>query len=79
MIEALEAKLEPETAGCPMGERIGTRISLRSLSRSMKEKGYSLSHATVRKLLKQRKFSLRVNRKTREAGADHPDRNRQFE
>jgi hypothetical protein len=45
----------------------------------LKETGHSASPPTIRRLLKARNYSLRGNRKNREAGADHPDRNVQFE
>ena len=42
------------------------------------ERGYRVSHTVVGELLKRCKFSLQVNRKTRE-GDGHPDRDAQFE
>ena len=54
------------------------RSSLRHLSRRLKETGKAACPTTVGRLLRKGKYSLKVNCK-REAGTDHPDRNRQFE
>ena len=62
-----------------MSARKGTRSPLRRLSRDLRKAGYSVSPPTVRRLLKQRQYSLKGNRKHLEAGADHPDRDRLFE
>lgn len=56
-----------------------TRSSLRHLSRHLKEAGHPVSPPTLRRVLKARQYALRGNRKSREAGADPPDRNAQFE
>jgi hypothetical protein len=43
----------------------------------MKCLGHKIRHTVVGEILKQQKFSLQGNRKTRE-GEDHPDRDAQF-
>jgi Rhodopirellula transposase DDE domain len=53
------------------------RSSLRRLSRCLAAAGHAASPPTVSRLLRERKYSLRVNSK-QEAGADHPDRGEQF-
>jgi hypothetical protein len=74
----LHALVEPETAGDPMTQKKWVRSSLRHLSRCLKKAGKAACPTTVGRLLRKQKYSLKVNLK-REAGADHPDRNRQFE
>jgi hypothetical protein len=54
------------------------RSSLSHLSTRLKEAGKAACPTTVRRLLHKHHYSLKVNVK-REAGADHPDRNAQFE
>ena len=49
-----------------------------ALARALKAGGFAVSRTKVGQLLKSSGFSLQSNRKTRE-GADHPDRNAQFE
>ena len=52
--------------------------SLGKLAGELQAQGHRVSPNVVSKLLKQLGFSLQANRKTLE-GADHPDRNAQFE
>ena len=61
------------TGGDPEGRRRNVRLSLRTLAAKVK----SVSHMTVRRLLKQLGYSLRANVK-RLSGPPHPDRARQF-
>jgi len=51
--------------------------SLRRLAAELRALGHRISHTVVGELLKQQKFSLQGNRKTRE-GDSHPDRDAQF-
>jgi hypothetical protein len=53
------------------------RSSLRRLSELLVRAGHAVSPPTVGRLLRDRKYSLRVNVKS-EAGEDHPDRDEQF-
>jgi hypothetical protein len=68
----------PETAGSPMSEQKWVRSSLRHLSERLKTSGHSACPKTVARLLKKTDYSLKANVK-RLAGAQHPDRNLQFE
>jgi Rhodopirellula transposase DDE domain len=61
-----------------MTETKWVRSSLSHLSARLKEAGKAACPTTVGRLLRNNKYSLKVNVK-REAGADHPDRNDQFE
>ena len=54
------------------------RSSLRHLARRLGEMGKAISPTTISRLLQNNDYSLQVNVK-REAGAQHPDRNCQFE
>jgi hypothetical protein len=73
----LEARVEPETAGDPQSEHKWVRSSLRQLSRDLGATGHAISPPTVGRLLKERHYSLKANVK-KEAGQDHPDRDKQF-
>jgi hypothetical protein len=73
----LEALVEPETAGDPSSDRKWVRSSLRQLSRRLADVGHALSPPTVRRLLRERDYSLRATVKE-ETGRDHPDRDDQF-
>jgi hypothetical protein len=68
----------PETAGDPMSAQKWLRSSLRRVSQRLRARGHQASPSTVARLLKKRKYSLKVNRKTKETGQGHPDRDTQF-
>lgn len=70
--------VEGETAGDPMSEQKWLRSSLRKLVKALAQKGHCVSHTTIRRLLKKLNYSLKANEK-RLAGADHPDRDHQFQ
>src|SRR5580704_12840470 len=61
-----------------MSEQKWVRSSLRHLSHRLGVLGKSACATTMSRLLRKHKYSLKVNVK-KEAGADHADRNRQFE
>jgi hypothetical protein len=67
----------PSERGDPMSPLRWTCKSLRRLAREMAALGHAISHTVVGELLKQQKFSLQGNRKTRE-GDSHADRDAQF-
>ena len=74
----LERLVDPTTRGDPMSPLRWTCKSTHELARALTEQGHELSPRTVGRLLNDAGFSLQSNRKTKE-GADHPDRNAQFE
>ena len=78
LLESLERLVEPVTRGDPMSPLRWTCKSLRRLATELMATGYSVSYRTVGRLLKRLNYSLQGNRKTKE-GAQHPDRNAQFE
>jgi len=75
---ALEQLVEPETAGDPMSAQKWVRSSLRHLSARLSAAGHAASPPTVGRLLKKLDYSLKANRKERETGSDHPERDAQF-
>jgi transposase len=78
LLDALEGLVEPATRGDPQSPLRWTCKSTRELSRELKNLGFTVSHSTVARLLKDAGYSLQSNRKTIE-GKQHPDRNAQFE
>lgn len=78
LLDALEGLVEPTTRGDPQSPLKWTCKSTRELSRELKKRGYTVSHSTVARLLKDAGYSLQSNRQTIE-GKQHPDRNAQFE
>ena len=62
-----------------MRERKWVRLSLSQLSLELGKAGYAVSPTTISRLLDENDYALRANMKSQEPGANHPDRNRQFE
>lgn len=78
LLADLDRLLDPVTRGDPMSPLRWTCKSTTNLARELREQGHAVSQATVWRLLDDLGYSMQSNRKTRE-GADHPDRNAQFE
>lgn len=76
----LEALLESETAGDPMGMRAkAKRSSLAHLSAKLAAAGHPASRPTVSRLLRKLEYSPKVNARRREARSPPAERNAQFE
>ena len=78
LLSDLKALVEETTRGDPESPLLWTARSLRNLVVALHEKGHTIKHNTVAKLLKELGYSLQGNNKVLE-GAQHPDRNAQFE
>ena len=63
VIQALENLLQDVTAGDPSTGMKWTHKSIRRLCRTLRRQGFSIGRTTVRRLLHQRKYCLRTNRK----------------
>jgi hypothetical protein len=74
----LERLVDPVTRGDPQSPLRWTCKSTTQLARQLTRHGHPVSPRTVGRLLKASGYNLQSNRKTKE-GADHPDRNAQFE
>jgi Rhodopirellula transposase DDE domain len=68
----------PETAGDPMSDQKWVRHSLRHVSACLAAAAHPASPPTVGRLLRKLGYSLRANRKEREAGSETPARDAQF-
>ena len=79
IIEALEHLVEAHTKGDPMALLIWTSKSVRNLSATLGEKGYTASHVLVSSMLKYMGYTLQADRKDITVNSQHPDRNAQFE
>ena len=76
--QELDALVEPVARGDPESLLRWTCKSIRRLAEELKKRNIDVCPNVVRELLHEMGYSLQANRKTRE-GADHPDRNAQFE
>jgi hypothetical protein len=82
VIEQIAHLLEHETAGDPIRDLKWRRRATRNIAQQLRRWGIAVSASTVRRLLKQMGYSLRVNHKKLESGNKNPPprpvRNRQF-
>jgi hypothetical protein len=77
-VKALEQLVGPTTRGDPSSVLRWTSKSLRHLAAALGQEGFKVSHTSVGRKLHDLGYRLRALRKSLE-GADHPDRNEQFE
>jgi len=78
LLDDLRAVVEPATMGDPMRLLLWVSKSHAKLALALQKQGHSVSTSTVGRLLTLVGYRRQVNRKTKE-GADHPDRDAQFE
>jgi Rhodopirellula transposase DDE domain len=78
LLRALLAWVEASTRGDPQSPLCWTSKSTRNLAEELCGQGHAVSHQTVAALLSDQGYSLQANRKTKD-GADHPDRDAQFD
>lgn len=78
LLPTLKKLVESTTRGDPESPLLWTAQSQRNLVDAMEAKGYRLSKHSLAKLLQELGYSLQGNKKKQE-GAQHPDRNAQFE
>ncbi len=76
--EALEKLVDPCTRGDPQSPLRWTAKSVRRLAAELTARGFPIGADKVAQLLRELKYSLQANRKTRE-GTQHPDRDAQFQ
>ncbi len=78
LLETLNDLVQSSIRGDPEAALLWVSKSQRHLSAALAELGFTAGQKLVGRLLKRLGFSLQPNSKTRE-GANHPDRNAQFE
>jgi Rhodopirellula transposase DDE domain len=78
LVPDLEALVASTTRGDPQSPLRWTCKSVRTLAQELRAQGHDVSPQLVSELLADAGYSLQGTRKTRE-GAQHPDRNAQFE
>jgi len=78
LLPELKALVESTTRGDPESPLLWTARSQRNIVAALRKQGHQTNKNMVARLLKQLGYSLQANRKRLE-GAQHPDRNAQFE
>jgi hypothetical protein len=75
----IERLIDNEIAGNPMTEQKWVRVSLRHLSKQLRDRGLKACPVTVRRILRKKGFSLRANYKKKNGiRANYPGRDEQF-
>jgi hypothetical protein len=77
--DALKQILEETTSGLPTSLLKWTTMGLAEQTELLSKQGYPISKMTVLKLGNEMEYSYQGNIKTLSSGAQHPDRNAQFE
>ncbi|NOR47580.1 MAG: ISAzo13 family transposase [Methanosarcinaceae archaeon] len=77
IIDELEAIMDENTAGDPMSFLKWTTKSTYNVAEELTRRGYKISAETVRNILKENKYSLQGNKKSKEGGSA-PERDCQF-
>jgi hypothetical protein len=77
VLTALEHLLEDATAGDPISGLKWSRKTLEKLQLQLRAKGFRIGRTTIARLLRQRHYALKANRKSI-ASTHDPDRDRQF-
>lgn len=78
LLETVQELVEATTRGDPESPLLWTARSQRNLVEALAKKGYRLSQKSLADCLRELGYSLQGNKKKCE-GAQHPDRNAQFE
>jgi hypothetical protein len=78
LLHDLDRLIDPDTRGDPQSPLRWTCKSTSQLAEALRQQGHQVSQRTVYRLLVAQDYSLQSNRKAEE-GADHPDRDAQFQ
>ena len=79
IVEALLKLVDGSTYGNPENPLSWTTKSVRNLANELQEEGFSVSHVKVKQLLEQEGYTLQANRKLKQVGRQHEDRDAQFQ
>lgn len=79
LLQDLDEIIEPATRGDPENPLRWSSKSTLKLAEELKKKGHMVTQPTIYNILKDQKYSLKGNKKTKEGKEDHPDRDAQFQ
>ena len=79
VLRQLKELVETSTRGDPLSPLLWTCQSTHQLAEALSNEEHAISADTVGRLLAEMGYSLQANMKTLEEGANHPDRDRQFQ
>lgn len=76
LVETIEAEANPKTDRRVLVR--WTSHSLEHITKAVTGRGFRIAENTVRRILKDKGYALKANKKDIEGGKDHPDRDAQF-
>lgn len=76
LTETVEAAANPKTDKRVLVK--WTSHSLAHITAAVRDRGFTVGKTSIRNILKDKGFALKANKKDLEGGADHPDRDAQF-
>jgi hypothetical protein len=79
ILDTLTEIVQPHTKGNPTNQCLWTNKSLRTLSKALAQKGYTVKKDTIRHMLKGLGYGLQADKKTLTVKPSHKDRDAQFE
>lgn len=77
LVEAIELEANTKTDKRTIVK--WTSHSMEHIAHALQDRGFFISLMTVYRILKEKGYALKANKKDIEGGADHPDRNGQFQ
>ena len=77
VVEEIENIVKDSTFGNPENPLTYTTKSTRKIKQILTEKEYEIGHNVVADILEELGYSLQLNQKMLQTGAEHPDRNSQ--
>lgn len=77
ILDAIELEANPKTDNRTIIK--WTSHSLAHIARAVRLRGFQIAQTAVRRILKDKGYALKANKKDVEGGADHPDRDKQFQ
>ena len=79
LLKDLDELIEPATRGDPENPLRWSSKSTIKLADELNNQGHKITQRTVYNILKEQKYSLKANKKTKEGKEDHPTRDAQFQ
>jgi transposase len=77
LLDAIELEANPKTDKRTIVK--WTSHSLAHIARAVRQRGFQIASTAVRRILKEKGYALKANKKDVEGGSDHPDRDEQFQ
>lgn len=77
LLDAIELEANPKTDKRTIVK--WTSHALAHIAQAVRQRGFQIASTAVRRILKEKGYALKANKKDVEGGSDHPDRDEQFQ